>query len=290
MNDSATPGSPEHEFTALIGRRPDRRRKGRHSAPPRGRWPLGVGTALVIATASVVIGGAGEAATDTRIEAAAQVPAARPAPGGTVASAPAERTQTSRSGERAALPETLDSTAAAAPASPAPASAAAPSPDAPEVPQVKVEPATVLPGCDAATNGAGTNGELPHEQLCHLWNGIHLRADAAVALTELNQAFTAVFGEALCITDGYRSYAEQVAAKAAKPSLTATPGKSNHGWGLAVDLCPESYAGERWDWLTEHGPQHGWDNPEWARKGGAGPYEPWHWEFAAAVATVTDEG
>jgi LAS superfamily LD-carboxypeptidase LdcB len=115
-----------------------------------------------------------------------------------------------------------------------------------------------------------------------------VRADAAVALAGLNQAYTAQFGEELCITDGYRSYAQQVAVKAAKPGLAATPGKSNHGWGLAVDFCADSYSGQRWDWLKEHGPQYGWDNPAWAREGGAGPYEPWHWELTEAVAVLED--
>ena len=33
------------------------------------------------------------------------------------------------------------------------------------------------------------------------------------------------------------------------------------------------------EWLSGNGPTFGWDNPAWARRGGSGPYEPWHWEF-----------
>lgn len=144
------------------------------------------------------------------------------------------------------------------------------------------------PGCDGDAAGAGTNGEVPSSELCVLWDGsTAVRADAAVALARLNEAYTAVFGEPICLTDGYRSYSEQVAVKAAKGYLAATPGTSNHGWGLAVDICGESYAGERWDWLAAHAPEYGWDNPEWAR---TSKYEPWHWEYTDAVAQVDGAG
>jgi D-alanyl-D-alanine carboxypeptidase len=142
----------------------------------------------------------------------------------------------------------------------------------------------VLPGCDGVATGAGTNGNISLSEMCVLWDGgPSIRADAAVALARLNQQYRAVFGEDMCITDGYRSYSQQVATKAAKGYLAATPGTSNHGWGLAVDLCPETYSGDRWSWLAAHGPAYGWDNPDWARAGGS-KYEPWHWEFTAAVA------
>jgi hypothetical protein len=147
---------------------------------------------------------------------------------------------------------------------------------------------TALPGCDGDASGAGTNGEVPSSEMCVLWDGsTTVRADAAVALARLNEAYTAAFGEPMCLSDGYRSYSEQVAVKAAKGYLAATPGTSNHGWGLAVDLCGESYAGERWDWLAAHAPEYGWDNPEWAR---TSKYEPWHWEYTDAVAQVDAGG
>ncbi|MEU4362225.1 M15 family metallopeptidase [Promicromonospora sp. NPDC023987] len=154
---------------------------------------------------------------------------------------------------------------------------------------MQVDAPPVLPGCDGEATGSELNGQVPESELCALWDGYPpIRADAAVALARLNQEYTERFGEPMCLTDGYRSYAQQVTAKAQKPTLTATPGRSNHGWGLAVDICADSYAGERWDWLEAHAPEHGWDNPQWAQSGGAGPYEPWHWEFTAAVAQIDD--
>jgi hypothetical protein len=32
-------------------------------------------------------------------------------------------------------------------------------------------------------------------------------------------------------------------------------------------------------WLSANGPTFGWTNPDWALRGGSGPYEPWHWEY-----------
>ena len=154
--------------------------------------------------------------------------------------------------------------------------------------QIKTPPPPVLPGCDGAAAGLGTNGQIPSDELCTLWDGhTQVRADAAVALAKLNEAYRAAWGEPMCITDGFRSYSQQIATKAAKGYLAAVPGTSNHGWGLAVDICAESYAGARWDWLAANAPAYGWDNPDWARPGGS-KYEPWHWEWTAAVAQMSN--
>lgn len=143
----------------------------------------------------------------------------------------------------------------------------------------------ILPGCDGVVVDTGAaNGRLSDSDLCDLWVGGHqLRADAAVALAELNVAYQEAFGEALSITDSYRSYAAQVSVARRKPGLAARPGTSEHGWGLAVDLAGGvQNADRRYRWLRENAPRYGWDNPAWARSGGSGPYEPWHWEFTAA--------
>lgn len=144
-----------------------------------------------------------------------------------------------------------------------------------------------LPGCDPSHVTAGNeNGRLDTDQLCALWqNGHRLRADAAVALARLNEEYTARFGDTITVTDSYRSYSQQVAVRRKKPGLAAAPGTSEHGWGLAVDMADGvPNVGERYIWLREVAPKYGWDNPEWARKGGSGAYEPWHWEY-----TPTDE-
>jgi hypothetical protein len=144
---------------------------------------------------------------------------------------------------------------------------------------------SALPGCSGERPAdIGTNGQVPESSLCTLWDGhTQMRQDAAVAFAELNQAFVARFGADLCLSSGYRTLAQQRAVKATRGSLAADPGKSNHGWALAVDLCSSETSGARWTWLNENGPLFGFDNPNWARPGGSGPTERWHWEYTQGV-------
>lgn len=151
-----------------------------------------------------------------------------------------------------------------------------------------------LPGCDGVARPASANGQIPDSDLCRLWDTNHLlRGDAAVAISGLNLAYRATFGRNLCLTDSYRPLSVQRRLAVTKPGLAAAPGRSNHGWGLAVDLCSvETGNAQVMAWLRENGPTYGWDNPQWARRGGAGPYEPWHWEYApgtSALGTNWDE-
>ncbi len=148
----------------------------------------------------------------------------------------------------------------------------------------RTEERSLLPGCDGSTRPSGQNGLLKVSDLCTLWdNHTQLRADAAVSLAEFNQAFAARFGRDLCLSSGYRTLAAQRAVKAQKGGLAAVPGKSNHGWGLAVDLCQDQTSGAKWTWINENGPTYGWANPAWAKPGGSGPHERWHWEFTKGV-------
>ncbi len=142
----------------------------------------------------------------------------------------------------------------------------------------------VLPGCDGeVANFNAANGYIDKDDMCQLWvRGHYLRADAAVALAELNVAYRKQFGTSLSITDSYRSYQQQVSVRARKPGMTARPGTSQHGWGLAVDLAGGVQNEDvRYRWLRANAPRFGWDHPTWARAGGSGPYEPWHWEYVA---------
>jgi hypothetical protein len=144
----------------------------------------------------------------------------------------------------------------------------------------------VLPGCDGIDRvpASALNGQLPEASLCTLWDPKHrLRADAAVALAKLNVAYKQHFGNNICLTDSYRTLATQRTLRATKPSLAAVPGTSEHGWGLAVDLCDgvETGVSSRYQWLRANAAAYGWENPDWALPGGGGPHEPWHWEFVA---------
>jgi hypothetical protein len=85
----------------------------------------------------------------------------------------------------------------------------------------------------------------------------------------------------------------------------ATAGRSNHGWGLAIDITvlvpgnrypnvDAAFASPEYEWLVANAARWGWINPAWAKPvtlGGtaAGGHvgdqccflEPWHWEWAA---------
>lgn len=112
----------------------------------------------------------------------------------------------------------------------------------------------------------------------------YLRPDAARALTEMNNAYRAEFGSNLPINDGYRDFDGQVAAKARYGGGAATPGTSNHGWALAIDIGTPNrrviaFYDRTYNWLVANAGAYGWVHPDWAKPGGVGPDEAWHWEF-----------
>ena len=142
-----------------------------------------------------------------------------------------------------------------------------------------------IPTCNGGSVAGASNGELPVAALCPLWGapGEMLRADAAGAFNRMSQAFAQAFGEPLCVTSSYRTYERQVELYATMPAgYAAVPGTSNHGWGLAVDLCGgiQVDSSPEHQWLLDHAAAFGWFHPDWARPGGGGPHEPWHWEYA----------
>jgi hypothetical protein len=140
----------------------------------------------------------------------------------------------------------------------------------------------VLGDCEGLPTEGYANGQIPAEALCPVWAapGHRLRPDAAFAFSSLSQAYAAEFGTPICITDSYRTFESQIAVRAAKPTLAAVPGTSNHGWGTAVDLCGgiQSFGTPQYTWMRQNAPLYGWFHPAWAQQGGTKP-EPWHWEY-----------
>jgi hypothetical protein len=138
-------------------------------------------------------------------------------------------------------------------------------------------------------DGDGSNGNMPASAMCVIPWGTdqlgfaqYLRCDAADALTALDDAFAAQFGASLDLDLTYRSYADQVAMKAAFGGLAAAPGTSSHGLGTALDVqeWPATYGfgTARYDWLVANGPTYGWYAPARVREGQ--PYaEYWHIEY-----------
>lgn len=126
------------------------------------------------------------------------------------------------------------------------------------------------------------NGRIPASALCSpgFDSSVELRCDAAEALDELDAAYLAAFGTHLDVSDSYRSYAGQVACRRTKGSLCATPGTSNHGTGVAVDLGGgvEGFGTSQFVWMTQNAAAYGWIHPDWAAASGSKP-EAWHWEY-----------
>ncbi|MBB4937710.1 Skp family chaperone for outer membrane proteins [Streptosporangium album] len=130
------------------------------------------------------------------------------------------------------------------------------------------------------------NGLIPKAYLCPLQQrGRELRGDAALAFISLNEAYRRQFGVAMCVTDSYRSLAEQQSVYYRRPGFAAIPGRSNHGLGLAVDLCGgvERFRSSQFNWLETNGKKFGWFHPKWAY---VSPFEPWHWEYDPKLGSL----
>ncbi|WP_298459147.1 D-alanyl-D-alanine carboxypeptidase family protein [uncultured Cellulomonas sp.] len=132
---------------------------------------------------------------------------------------------------------------------------------------------------------AAPNGEIPLDVLCPvaIAPDALLRCDAAAAFDRLADAYRADVGRDLRVVSSYRSLETQVAVKATRGGLAASPGRSNHGLGLAVDLADFGGVGDftapAYRWMQENAAQLGWHHPAAMEPGGAGPQEPWHWEY-----------
>jgi len=157
--------------------------------------------------------------------------------------------------------------------------------------------ACLAPATDALQAGlrftgphTGGNGRLDPATLCAVpYDQKQLfRCDAEAAWMKLNEAYKQVWGEDIPIDLSYRTYDEQVEMRAIYGGGAAVPGTSNHGWGTAVDL-PDwregglglewNYGTAKYEWMKANAPAYGWINPGWAQEGGAGPAEPWHFEY-----------
>jgi hypothetical protein len=142
------------------------------------------------------------------------------------------------------------------------------------------QPAAITPGSGAAVPVellAYGNGRIPRELLTPIGIGQHrLWRTAAEAFKSMRAAAAAV-GVSIGVTDSYRSYDQQVVLAAQKGlsrdgGFAATPGTSEHGWGLAVDVDVDRSG---LAWLRANGGRFGFVE--------ANGREPWHWEYHGAV-------
>jgi LAS superfamily LD-carboxypeptidase LdcB len=157
------------------------------------------------------------------------------------------------------------------------------------------------------------NGKMNSDRLM-TYGGCTLERDAAY-LYSLMVAAAEEDGIDLDHEDCYRTYREQYSAYERRCPVTETPvygtdangqrvqtgvkrarectgppvapaGRSNHGWGRAVDFSNGSRVlschDEEYHWLKDNAYRFGWVHPAWAFCGTA-TQEPWHWEWAGVT-------
>jgi hypothetical protein len=162
------------------------------------------------------------------------------------------------------------------------------------------QPAGSSSGLVAQLEAAGfENGRLPDEALIAA-SGPSGRACRLAKVGGADRAWAALTEaaamEGALIEGGgcYRTYEAQATAWNSRRCFipgncdgnpyppTATPGRSMHGWGLAVDILGASglltCSSQELLWLQVRASRFGWMHPEWARCGQSGA-EPWHWEY-----------
>lgn len=122
------------------------------------------------------------------------------------------------------------------------------------------------------------NGHIPAAALAPVGTtGARLWQPAAQALTGLIAAAKAD-GVTIGVTEGYRSYDEQVSlAKSeglySQGGLAAQPGTSEHGWGMAADLQLD---GQAQAWMRANAGRFGFVADV--------PRESWHWAYRPSAA------
>lgn len=117
------------------------------------------------------------------------------------------------------------------------------------------------------------NGQIPSSMLGNVpGSNAGLLKPAALSYTAMHFHSLKTTGVSLHIVDGtvgrcYRSFGRQVLAKQQFGSNAATPGFSNHGWGLAVDLMTTSQRSA----IDQVGAHYGW-----AKRCSDASWEWWH--------------
>lgn len=122
------------------------------------------------------------------------------------------------------------------------------------------------------------NGRIPAGALQPIGVGNHrLWGPAAQAFTRM-KADASAAGVDIGVTDSYRSYDQQVDVARRKGlysqgGLAATPGTSDHGWGMSLDLDLDNRAQA---WMRANAGRYGFAEDV--------PREPWHWTFKTSAA------
>jgi GH24 family phage-related lysozyme (muramidase) len=125
-----------------------------------------------------------------------------------------------------------------------------------------------------------TNGNLPKSnlrQIYHPQHKVYLEKEAAASWNTMRifiKHYLRIDIYPAGPISAYRTYEQQVEAKQIYGSNAATPGTSNHGWGLAVDLATQTMrsaidrVGKSFGWAKE------WSDASW---------EWWHLKYRPGV-------
>jgi LAS superfamily LD-carboxypeptidase LdcB len=124
------------------------------------------------------------------------------------------------------------------------------------------------PAVDTGAWGGFQNGRIPQDALAEVY-GFKVAPsiqDNLTAMLHAAQADGVWSPDQPYATGTYRSYEDQVRLKEQKGDMAATPGKSMHGWGLAIDFNMNNQP--LINWLADNAERFGFKNL---------PGEPWHY-------------
>jgi lysozyme len=124
-----------------------------------------------------------------------------------------------------------------------------------------------------------SNGRLPKKDLAQVYHPeltLYLRKDAAASFNTMNLVARRLRVPLYATgpISAYRSYAQQVEAKRLYGSNAATPGTSNHGLGLAIDIPGAAQQAM----INRIGAKFGWQ-----KKWSDASWEPWHFKWREGV-------
>jgi len=129
-------------------------------------------------------------------------------------------------------------------------------------------------------NGRLKNGQLPADVLAPIPGDAptrRLRRGALASWLQVCAEFNQKGQGKLLTNDSYRTLAEQQHMKDTGQTAVAA-GKSNHGWGIALDVAGMgvrgNFSSSRRKIFADIAQRHGWNDTEGRDVG-----EPWHWDF-----------
>ena len=146
-----------------------------------------------------------------------------------------------------------------------------------------------------------TNGEVPDSEMAELSSSAKYKGDIQSdngrirllkpVMAQLEKMLAKYEAEnpnlTLKINSSYRTYEDQVAVRKVwerkgKPNNAAYPGRSNHGFGRAVDFANGNLSSlktsmKQYKWIAKNASNYGFTRI------GSGNWEAWHWEYLGTV-------